>query len=160
MTVFSVTKIGKLLDTEPEQVTTTYSDLGEEQRKDSQLREIFLFKEDNVLPSDERRARKISLQADQFSVMDNILYFIESKKKARRRAVLPEQLKKPLLELNHKGSLSGHLSGPRLCKVLSSSLWWEGMYKDSVEYCHSCPQCVTVSGSEQIGRPCLQTIPV
>ena len=34
------------------------------------------------------------------------------------------------------------------------------MYKDTLEYCKSCPQCATVSGSGRPGRPPLQSIPV
>lgn len=37
---------------------------------------------------------------------------------------------------------------------------WDGMYKDSVEYCHACPQCVVVSRDQRLGNPPLQSIPV
>ena len=132
--------------------------------KDPQLRETIVFVEEGVLPSDEPRARKLALQANQFVVIDGILYYVDSKRGQQRRTVVPEHLRTTLLELNNSGgSLSGHLSGPRLCKALASSFWWEGMYKDAVNYCHSCPQCVRVTywwSGGQVGKPPLKIIPV
>ena len=152
--------IRQLLQSESVDMSNVCSSLGEEQRKDPQLREMIAFVEKGVLPSDEPRARKLALQANQFAVIDGILYFVDSTRGQQRRAVVPKHLRTTLLELNHSGSLSGRLSGPRLCKALASSFWWQGMYKDAVNYFRSCPQCVTVTGRGQVGKPPLKTIPV
>lgn len=136
------------------------SSMGKEQRKDLQLREVMALVEKGVLPSDESRATKLVLQATVFFVIDDTLYYVDPKHGRQRRAVAPKHLRNSLLKLNDSGPLSGHLSGLRQCKALAASFWWEGMYKDAVNYCRSCPQCVTVTGGGRVGRPPLKSIPV
>ncbi len=43
------------------------------------------------LPANEQKARKLAAQALHFSVIENILYFVESKQDGRKRCAVPEQ---------------------------------------------------------------------
>ena len=47
----------------------------EEQRKDPSLQEIFRFFEDGVLPEDNARARKQSLQQDLYTIINQTVSF-------------------------------------------------------------------------------------
>lgn len=50
------------------------------------------------------RACKLVLQANQFVVIDEILYYVDPTHRQQMRAVVPEHLRSTLLELNHSGS--------------------------------------------------------
>ena len=84
----------------------------------------------------------------------DILNSVDPKQRQPQRAVVPAHLHVTLLEQANSKSLSPHLSG---YQALLGSFWWEGMYKDAVEYCRNCPQWTTVVGGERIARLPLQT---
>ena len=67
--------------------------LAMEQKKDQHVAEVLSYIESGVLPGDKQRAHKIVSQANQFGIDNNVLYFIDPKRKSRRRAVVPTQLK-------------------------------------------------------------------
>ena len=64
------------------------------------------------------------------------------------------------MENNHGGPFGGHFAGNRLFKMLARNWWWDGMYKDCIQYCRSCPDCTFVSGGGKPGKPPLKPIPV
>lgn len=71
--------IGQLLLAETIDMSNVCSSMGEEQRIDLQLREVMALVEKGVLLSDESRAPKLVLQANQFVVIDDILYYVDPK---------------------------------------------------------------------------------
>ena len=101
------------------------------------------------LPSDDKKAQKIALQSSNFTIEDEVLYFLDSKHKHRKRAVVPSHLRERVMKEVHGGPFSGHFSGNRFYNVLARVWWWEGMYKDAVDHSRSCPNCAIV-----VGRGC------
>ena len=99
----------------------------EEQRKDPRLVEIFRFLEDGVLPDDHAQTCKLSLQQDLYAILDRTLYRLDPKQDHQKRAVVPSQLKKRIMEETHRGPMSAHFSGQRLFNTLGRRWWWEGM---------------------------------
>ena len=89
-----------------------------------------------------------------------MLYFIDGKQKHKKRAVVPMQLRKPLLEQNHGGPLGGHFSGTRLFNTLVVQWYWDRLYADVERFCKACPQCAIVTGSGRNCKPPLHPIPV
>ena len=124
------------------------------------LREIIDFLEKGALPTDDGRARKISLRESLFTIIDGILYFIDPKSKTQKRAVVPKQLRTPILRETHSGSYGGHFSGQRLHHAQMERWWWEGMFNDSLSFAKSCPECAIVTGGSRASRPPLHPIPV
>ncbi len=51
--------------------------------------EVIQFLEDEELPPDSKRARKVAGQLHLFTMVDGVLYFVDPKQKHRRRAVVP-----------------------------------------------------------------------
>ena len=45
-------------------------------------------------------------------------------------------------------------------KALVRHWWWDGMYKDTVQFAKNCPDCATVAGGGRQNRPPLHPIPV
>ena len=152
--------IDEMLQMEPIGTLSNPHSFAGEQQKDEKIDQIMLFLETEKLPSDDKRARKIALQSGNFTVEDGVLYFLDSKHKHRKRAVVPSHLRERVMKEAHSGPLSGHFSGTRLYNVLARVWWWEGMYKDAVNHSKSCPDCAIAVGGGRPGRPLLQPIPV
>ena len=106
----------------------TLSRLSVEQKKDLSLQEIFEYLEQEKLPNDVRRAQKIAAQAPSFVITKDILYLIDSNRGNRKRAVVPQSLKKQIMMEGHGGRLGGHFSGQRTYNSLAYHWWWKRMY--------------------------------
>ena len=147
-----------LLESDPK--PSELESLGDEQRRDPQVMEIFRFMEAEELPSDSKRARKIATQQSLFTIVDDVLYFVDPKQDHRRRAVVPRHLQEQILEENHCKLMGGHFSGKRTYSTLAHHWWWDGMYADTLRYVKNCPECAIVSGTGRQHRPPLHPIPV
>ena len=115
------TGIADLLSQGPQSDQLT--DFASEQHRDPDVVKIINFLEDGILPSDDRQAKKLALQGSQFVLVDNILYYIDPN--GKKRAVVPKQLQKGILEENHSGGMAGHFAVSHLYAALSRSWWWE-----------------------------------
>ena len=118
----------------------------EEQQKDPWVKQMINYLENGLLPTDDRQVKKLVNQAAHFALVEDILYFIDSKKGNRKRAVVPLSLRKQIMEEVHGGKFGGHFSGPRTYNSLVYHWWWEQMYSGVMEFCKNCPQCAIVSG--------------
>ena len=150
--------ITALLAMEPTNPAT--DEFGSEQRKDPVITEIIAYLEQDELPSDQKRARKVAAQSSQFALIDGILYYVDQVHNCRKRVVVPSHLQQSILQENHSGPMAGHFSGARVHDTLSRRWWWEGMYTDCLKHCKNCPQCAVVSGTGRVQRPPLHPIPV
>lgn len=126
--------ISELLKASP--VETSVASFGEKQRKDPELAKIITDLTSGELPEDASQARKLSVQALQFSVIDDILYFVDPKCH-RRRAVVPVHLRERIMCESHGGVMAGHFSGKRLFASLRQHWWWETLYWDSIDHCRN-----------------------
>lgn len=72
------------------------------------------------LPSNEQQARQIVEQALHFSVVDNVLYFVDSKSKGQKRSVVPIHLRKQIMEENHSSPMAGHFAYKQNVKLYKS----------------------------------------
>lgn len=152
------TEITQLLQAPPR--TVLPNDFDREQRKDVELRKMCDFLERGILPDGDKEAKKVAGQSVHFILVDKILYFVDSRKQGRQRAVVPVHLREKVMSENHAGVMSGHSSGSPLYSALSRSWWWPNMYTDVVSYCRNCGECAIVSGTGKKNRPPLHPIPV
>jgi len=81
--------ITTLLQADPVDKPTTA--LQEDQRRDPDLLELVRYMEEGILPADQQKARKLVLQAQTFVILDDILYYVDSKRGNQRLAVVPKQ---------------------------------------------------------------------
>jgi len=122
--------------------------------------EIIHFLKDGNLPCDENQAKKVASQGNNFTIIDDILYYVDTKDGGKRRAVVPKQLQRQILEASHSGTMAGHFAVSTVYAALCHSWWWEGMYTDVYQYCHNCPQCAISGGGSRKSKPPLYPIPV
>ena len=116
--------------------------------------------EQGVLPSDERLAKKTVVESSQFSLMDGILYFVDSGRGSNPWIAVPEAFKKKLIEETHAGSLAGHFTARSLYNTLPRVYWWEGVYSDVHRFCHSCLMCASHGGTGHRHKAPLRPLPL
>ena len=131
-----------------------------EQIKDPKLKEIIDYLEKKCLPDDQVRAKKLVIQESLFTLISDVLYYIDPRRDSRRRVAVPQHLREKLLEETHRGAYGGHFSGERIYKALVLHWWWDGMYADAIAFCKRCPECAIVTGGGRQCRPLLQPIAV
>ena len=141
---------------------STSTNFGDEQRKDPNLREIFHFLQEQEVPDDARRAKKIALQSSLqfFTVDEKTLYFVDPKQEHCKRFAVPRHFQEQILKECHARGLSGHFFGRRTYASLVRRWWWDGMYADASHFVRSCLTCAIVSGDGKLSRPPLHPIPV
>ena len=114
--------IDSLLQAEP--VATPPASFEDERHKDPKVMEVIRFLEQGILPDDEKRARKLALQEHQYVIVDKVLYHLYSKQADHKQVVVPEHLRKTIMEETHRRPMSGHFSGQRLFNTLRRRWWW------------------------------------
>ena len=119
----------------------------QEQSKDQDIQDIASYIAREQLPDCPLKARKLAAKAQQFTLLDGIVYFLDSKRGGRKRCVVPKHLRQSIIEENHSGPMAGHFAGDHLYKALSRHWWWPNTYSDVSNHCLSCPQCAIVNSS-------------
>ena len=119
-----------------------------------------MFLEKGELPLNEKRARRIALQASLFTLVDGVLFYLDPKQEHWKRAVVPSHLREQLLQENHSSLMGGHFAGKKMYGPLVRHWWWDGMYSNTLRYARACPQCAIVSSGSKPSRPPLHPIPV
>ena len=136
------------------------SDFHLEQRKDPELETLFACLEHGELPADPKEAQKLTVQALNFAVVDELLCFVDQKAGHRKRVVVPAHLRENILKESHGGVYAGHFSGGKLYSTICRKWWWPTIYRDVMDFCKSCPDCAVVSGTGRKYVPPLHPIPV
>ena len=70
--------------------------------------EILHFLRTGELPEEEKRARKVALQAPLFTLEEAGLFYLDPEREHRKRVVVPSQLQWEILEENHRSQVGGH----------------------------------------------------
>ena len=94
-------------------------DLDVEQQKDPELCRMRQFLEFGILPAEGEAAKSLAAQALNFTMVDNVLYYVDGKNRGHRRAAVPRHLQRSILEDYHAGKMAGHFSGLD-CMLLSA----------------------------------------
>ena len=79
------------------------------------MRQLLEFE---ILPADGETARSLAAQALNFTMVDNVLYYVDAKKGGHRRTAVPQHLQRFILADYHAGKMAGHFSGTRLYATL------------------------------------------
>ena len=81
-------------------------DLDVEQQKDPELCRMRQFLEFGILPAEGEAARSLAAQALNFTMVDNVLYYVDGKNRGHRRAAVPRHLQRSILEDYHAEDIS------------------------------------------------------
>ena len=103
------------------------------QLADPEIAEVITYLEDNVLPSNEQRARELSLTRTQYEVIDDVLYHIEPDETLW--IVVPKVERKVVFDEAHSGVLGAHLRKAKIHGQFSRHYWWPRMRADITTWC-------------------------
>ena len=118
------------------------------------------YVEENELPTDQKAAKRIVAESQQFTVLDGVLHFDSSDSSGNSRIVVPECLKETVLKEVHGGCFAGHFAEKRTFELLKWRYWWRIIRADVKKHCCSCITCASRDGPGCPLRPNLQPIPV
>ena len=88
--------VTELMDADPKENRS--ASFAMEQRQDTELKEVINYLSNKELPPEEEQARQLVLRSLAFSVVDDILYLVDPRKRGIGRAVVPKHLQGQLLE--------------------------------------------------------------
>jgi hypothetical protein len=116
----------------------------QEQHFDNELLPIINYLKDNILPDDDKLARKVVFQSSNHCYVDELLYHHNTgKNKAndelKLQLVIPKNLRLPILVAAHD-NLS-HRGIPAVFATIAASYFWTNMFKDVNDYVKSCVTC-------------------
>ena len=151
------TQVASISASESEQSSIEIATL---QRKDPNLYPILAYLEKKELPANEKKARRLVMESDRYTIIDGVLYFVDSSRGNRLRMAAPSTIQETLLQENHSGSLAGHFSPKNVYEKLARRYWWEGMYSDVVKHCRACLTCASYRGAGRRNKQPLKPIEV
>ena len=117
------------------------------QRRDPELGEFIDFLENDVLPLNEKSARRLLLTSETFYIgKDGLLYHLDQNRKrnnhdAFSQLVIPQALKFEVLSNVHDHVSGGHFGVHKTFQKVKQRYWWKGMFKDVEHWCKSCQDC-------------------
>jgi len=117
------------------------------QRRDPYLKFIFYYLEDNVLPEDDKLARRVVMEAGQMEIVEGLLIRHWWPQRANQRTatraqiVVPQELVEEVLQAMHDDLLTGHLGEKRTLQRIQLHYWWPDIYKNTTKYVKTCPTC-------------------
>ena len=100
------------------------------QREDPRLQEIGGYLLDDILPSDEKRVKRMVLERERFTILDDVCYYVDPSSQHQLRVAVPESLQTKVMEDNHSGPFRGHFATRGLLKTLKQRWWLDGMARD------------------------------
>ena len=136
------------------------------QRRDSDLADIIDYLENDQLPHDNVRAKRVLLSQDIYFLDENsLLYHLDvTQKRARKgchaQLVLPPPLRYEVLVHAHDDLSGGHLGTFKTYEKLRDRFYWKGMYKDVEHWVRSCQDCATRKNPRNKYQAPLLPIPV
>lgn len=120
----------------------------EKQNKDPYLRSIKKYLLDGILPSKDKIARTILLQAGDYIIKEGLLYHIWRKKLAGSHNIelvhqlaVPESMQELILQQCHDAITAGHLGFNKTLERIRAQYHWPGMNNHILNWVTSCNQC-------------------
>ena len=123
------------------------SALHEQQRHDPDLSVIIDYLEQNLLPTDDSKARSLLLSIDDYYLDERgILCHLWTPNSRRVKSlcsqiVIPVSLRHEILTACHDDPTAAHFSIFKTYEKIRARFYWHGMFKDVEHWCRSCVDC-------------------
>ena len=123
----------------------TQQELKLEQRKDPNYKDIIQYLACDVLPHDKKSARNTMHRAEEYTLVDDILFRVPSQQKKgkpeRIQLCVPDTLVSQILDCHHTSILGGHQGITRTCEELRRKYYFRNMLERVSEYITACDLC-------------------
>ena len=130
------------------------------QREDPELRVLCQYLESDVLPTDEKEARRTVIESDRYELIHGVLHYEPPAFIGRLCVVVPKSRRADLLHEAHANCFAGHFSAKKVYDRLRRHYWWKGMRADVYHFCRKCLVCASRKGPGRPVRSPLVPIPV
>ncbi|CAC5367310.1 unnamed protein product [Mytilus coruscus] len=157
---------------ETNQVDETLNDLpaiGKLQKECPDIKDIYLYKEQNQLPEDDKRKRKVIDTSEYYDLCNGVLYHwfqkrlrkLTKEERLIRQIVLPKVLRKDALRAFHDNEVGGaHLGIEKVMVAMKERYHWEHMHQDVYDFIHSCDRCKRIKKDQHIRPLPLTSMPI
>ena len=143
------------------------SDLRDLQLLDTQCRPFMDYLEQNLLPSDNKIARRLILENQDYVMTNGVLYHLyyprgkgHRSERLVKQLVVPFDLRNDILLSFHDSLLGGHFATDRTYQSIRLRYFWIGMYADILDYVKSCEACQKAKRVIHPQNPQLHPLPV
>ena len=141
-------------------------DVAKLQRECPDYKPIFDYIEEGILPQEEKTARKIVFESEQFIIDDGILYHLFHPRTKRmdeivpivKQLCIPRILREELMVAYHDNNC--HVGQERLYNSLKMKYWFPLMYSAVLQYVASCALCQKTKTSQHQKRAPLKPLEV
>ena len=126
------------------------SSIGEAERLCPEIGPMYNYMLNNELPAEDKIARQIVIESDQYGMRNDTLYHIFSPRtkgvlkmdKLINQVVVPLKLRNQILSEYHDSLVGGgHQGFDRTYYAIKSEYYWSGMYADVDKYVKQCKAC-------------------
>jgi len=130
-------------DTKDDDALASYN-LTDLQASFSDCKQIINYLCFDILPRDDAAARKITFQAEKYTMVDNILYHLNLPRQKKRLTseVVTRQLVVPRNLRSYHDNRS-HTGPEKTYNTLRQKFYWPNLYTDVFEWCKTCSNCQT-----------------
>ena len=111
-------------------------EIREKQQRDPDLSELIDYIQDEILPRNDARARRILLRGDSFYIgQDDLSYHLDRNQTRSTRdmfsqLVVPQLMKYEILSSVHNYVTGAHFGVHKTFQKLKQRYWWPSMFKD------------------------------
>ena len=125
----------------------TATDLRQMQKADPNVEPILAYLEDDVLPSNMRDSKRLAVSAQNFEIIEGVLYHlwypdglgVNGRKIIQ--LVVPGVLVHDVLTSAHGDVPAGHFGIKKTYHTIKLNFYWKGMMRDVKNWVKSCHQC-------------------
>ena len=135
------------------------------QSKDPYFGLIIDYLKNDQLPINEKLAKKIRKESQNFELISGILYNFwllpkstYTEQKARFRLCVPPQLRHRIMYAYHDAPISAHRSTEKMYLSMKLNYYWKGMFSDIQNWTESCIRCSKAKSLPRTRRAKLQPI--
>src|ERR1044072_2615920 len=153
---------------EPEemQILTAIDNLGDLQRNCPNLKPYIEYIESNILPADEKQAKRIIWECNAYFFKNGILYhqFEPRNKNIAKLTPVVKQIAVPLclrnMVLKNAHDNKGHIGIEKCFHTIKQTYSWPSLYRDVCRYVKTCVACQKAKRNYHATKPKLQPLPV
>jgi len=109
-------------------------------QQEGEFSSLYKYIESRTLPTEPEEARVVLASLPQFTLIEQILYYVDPTTSAIRLTV-PEEYRRQIFHEHHGGPYGTHSSAPKVYDILKRDFYWTNMRRDCEHWCRECPVC-------------------
>ena len=145
----------------------TKDELIELQGEDPYCQPLLAFKRHGALPQDDKLARKLVLEAEDYVLIEGLLHHLwyppgkgPKEERVIQQLVLPLKLRERVLSSLHDHACAGHYGIARTGAVVRRRYFWRHQLDDIASWIKSCQHCAQKKGAKEKHRAPLCPMPI